>query len=130
MRKDNAAMKVEDFRSGCPIASTLELIGDRWTLVLMRDLVNGKSRYKDFLDSPERIASNILTARLMAMEGSGLIESRLYQQRPKRYEYKLTAKGAALLPAMQAICHWGEAHIPKRWKTPPAFMNKKVGDLA
>lgn len=120
---------VEDFRSGCPIASTLDLIGDRWTLVILRDLVNGKARYKDFLDSPEKIASNILTARLTAMESAGLIESSLYQQRPKRYQYKLTANGAALLPVLQAICRWGEGHLPKRWKAPPAFMRKKPEEL-
>lgn len=129
VRKAHATMRIEDFRSGCPIASTLELIGDRWTLVLMRDLVNGKSRYKDFLDSPERIASNILTARLTAMEQEGLIKSRAYQLRPKRFEYKLTAKGAALMPVLQAICRWGEAQLPKRWKAPTAFMNKKPDDL-
>lgn len=129
MRKAHAAMRIDDFRSGCPIASTLDLVGDRWTLVLMRDLVNGKSRYKDFLDSPERIASNILTARLTSMEQEGLIKSRPYQLRPKRFEYKLTSKGAALMPVLQEICRWGEAHLPKRWKAPAAFMNKKPDDL-
>lgn len=117
------------FRSGCPIASSLEFVGDRWTLVLLRDLVNGKRRSKQFLDSPERIASNILSARLVAMEADGLIESRLYQARPKRFEYKLTAKGAALLPVLQALSAWGEAQLPKRWKAPAAFMNKLPADL-
>ena len=117
------------FRSGCPIASTLELVGDRWTLVLLRDLVNGKRRYKDFLESPERIASNILSARLVAMERQGLIASRLYQQRPKRFEYRLTAKGAALLPVLQDLCRWGEAQLPERWKAPAAFMDKTPEDL-
>jgi DNA-binding HxlR family transcriptional regulator len=119
----------DDFRSGCPIASTLDLVGDRWSLVVMRDLVNGKARYKDFLDSPEKIASNILAARLAAMENAGLIESTLYQQRPKRYEYHLTPKGAALLPVLQAICKWGESQLPERWKAPASFMRKKPADL-
>lgn len=117
------------FRSGCPIASTLDLVGDRWTLVLLRDFVNGKARYKEFLESPERIASNILTARLIAMEAHGLIESRLYQAKPKRYEYKLTERGAALLPVLQAICRFGETQLPKRWKAPAAFMRKEPRDL-
>jgi DNA-binding HxlR family transcriptional regulator len=129
VRTAHGAMRIQDFRSGCPIASTLELVGDRWTLVLMRDLVNGKSRYKDFLDSPERIASNILTARLTAMEQEGLIKSRPYQIRPKRFEYKLTPKGAALMPVLQEICRWGEKHLPKRWKAPTAFMRKSADDL-
>jgi DNA-binding HxlR family transcriptional regulator len=118
------------FRSGCPIASTLELIGDRWTLVLLRDLVNGKSRYKEFLESPEGIASNILTARLTAMEEDGLIESRLYETRPKRYAYRLTRKGAALLPLLQEYCRWGEANLPNRWKAPASFMRRRPADLA
>ncbi len=119
-----------EFRSGCPIASTLELIGDRWTLVLLRDLVNGKSRFKEFLESPEGIASNILTARLAAMEEHGLIQSRVYEARPRRYEYRLTRKGAALLPLLQEFCRWGEANIPGRWKAPPAFMRRRPSDLA
>lgn len=130
VRKTQGATRgQEEFRSGCPIASSLELIGDRWTLVILRDLVNGKARYKDFLDSPERIASNILTARLAAMEEGGLIESALYETRPKRYAYKLTPKGAALAPVLQAIARWGEAEIPGRWKAPAAFMRKRPADL-
>lgn len=128
-RDQTDASEERAFRSGCPIASTLALVGDRWTLVLLRDLVNGKRRYKDFLDSPERIASNILSARLAAMEQHGLIASRLYQQRPKRFEYRLTAKGAALLPVLQDLCRWGEAQLPERWKAPAAFMEMKPEDL-
>jgi DNA-binding HxlR family transcriptional regulator len=107
----------------------MELIGDRWTLVLLRDLVNGKSKFKDFLDSPERIASNILTARLADMERHGLISSALYQARPKRYAYRLTPKGAGLLTVLQAISTWGEANLPDRWRAPPAFMAKTPADL-
>lgn len=118
-----------EFRSGCPIASSLEVIGDRWTLVLLRDLVNGKRRSSEFMDSPERIASNILAARLKDMEANGLIRARLYQARPKRYEYRLTPKGAALLPLVQALSTWGEQQLPKRWKAPDAFMRKKPEDL-
>lgn len=107
----------------------MELVGDRWTLVLLRDLVNGKRRYKDFLDSPERIASNILTARLQAMEQNGLIEARAYQQKPRRYEYRLSKRGAALLPVLQEISRWGEREIPGRWKAPASFMAKTPKDL-
>lgn len=95
----------------------------------MRDLVNGKRRFKDFLDSPERIASNILTARLAAMVESGLVTSRLYLHRPRRYEYRLTKKGAALLPVLQEFCRWGERYLPNRWHAPAAFMSKRPTDL-
>ena len=120
---------MEEFRSGCPIASSLEMVGDRWTLVLLRDLVNGKRRFKEFLESPERIASNVLSVRLAAMERDGLVESSLYSERPPRAEYRLTAKGAALLPLLQELCRWGEAYLPGRWKAPDAFMRKRPEDL-
>lgn len=127
--KDAAAMTPDFFRSGCPIASSLDLIGDRWTLVLLRDLALGKRRYKEFLESPEHIASNILTARLAAMAKWGLVEAKLYEKRPKRYQYKLTPMGADLLPVLQDLCRWGETHLPKRWKAPEAFMRRTPEDL-
>lgn len=118
-----------EFRSGCPIASTLDLVGDRWTLVLMRDLANGKARFQDFLESPERIASNILTSRLTQMEEHGLVASELYQRRPKRYAYRLTPRGAALIPVLQAICRFGCGELPDRWTPPDRFMKLKPADL-
>lgn len=120
----------QDFRSGCPIASTLDIVGDRWTLVLLRDLANGKSRFSDFLDSPERIASNILTARLAQMEAHGLVTAELYQRKPKRYAYRLTTRGAALIPVLQAICRFGCAELPDRWTPPDRFMKLKPSDVA
>jgi DNA-binding HxlR family transcriptional regulator len=118
-----------DFRSGCPIASSLEQIGDRWTLVILRDLANGKARFAQFLDSPERIASNILAARLAQMEADGLVASELYQRRPKRYAYRLTRKGAELMPVLQAIARWGQANLADRWTAPARFMKLKPQDL-
>lgn len=97
--------------------------------MLLRDLVNGKKRFADFLASPERIATNVLTARLAQMEADGLVTSRLYQARPKRYEYALTPKGAALLPVLQSICVWAGEHLPDRWTPPDAFMRKRPSDL-
>jgi DNA-binding HxlR family transcriptional regulator len=119
-----------DFRSGCPIASSLDLVGDRWTLVILRDLANGKSKFREFLDSPERIATNILTARLSQMEQDGLVKAELYEQRPRRYAYKLTPKGAALIPVLQAISRWGCGELPNRWTPPERFMKLKPKDLA
>lgn len=119
-----------EFRSGCPIASSLELIGDRWTLVLLRDLANGKARFAQFLESPEQIATNILTARLAQMKADGLVATHLYQRRPKRFAYKLTPKGAALMPVLQALCVWGQAQLPSRWTPPARFMKLRPGDLA
>jgi DNA-binding HxlR family transcriptional regulator len=109
-----------DFRSPCPIASALDLIGDRWTLVVVRDAVTGKRRFGEFAASPERIPTNILADRLRRLERDGILARRLYQARPRRYEYVLTERGAELLPILQALGRWGGKHIPQRW-TPPAW---------
>ena len=89
------------FRSGCPIASTLDMVGDRWSLVILRDMLCGKTRFSQFLDSPERITPSVLTDRLTFLEADGLICRKLYSERPKRYEFFVTAKGEALLPVLQ-----------------------------
>lgn len=112
-------------RSGCPIASSLDIIGDRWTLVVLRDLLNGKSRFGEFLASPEGIATNVLTDRLTVMEANGLVEKQLYQQRPRRYAYSLTPKGEALLPVLQQLCLWGNAQLPGTWIPPESFMQRQ-----
>ena len=117
------------FRSGCPIATTLDLLGDRWTLVIVRDLLTGKSRFGDFLKSPERIPTNILTDRLERLEAFGLIEKASYQQNPVRFDYRLSQKGADLLPALQAVCVWANRHLLDTWKTPKRFLDLKPGDV-
>ena len=109
-------------RSGCPIASTLDIVGDRWSLVIVRDLINGKRRFSDFLDSPERITTNVLTDRLEGMERAGLVERVAYQMRPPRYDYLLTERGRALHPILQDMCRWANSHIPDTWVPPAHFM--------
>lgn len=113
-------------RSGCPIATTLDFVGDRWTLVVLRDMLIGKKRFSQFLESPERITTNILTDRLASMEQAGLVEKALYQSRPKRFEYRLTAKGEALLPVLQEMCRWANTFVPGTWTPPASFMERKV----
>ena len=99
-------------RSSCPITNVLDTLGDKWTLLVIRDLVLGKRRYQEFTSSPERIASNILADRLKKLETSGLITRRAYQRNPVRYEYFLTEKGEGLKPVLEAIIIWGEKHYP------------------
>lgn len=113
-------------RSGCPIASTLDSLGDKWSLVIVRDMLNGKTRFGDFLDSPEGIPTNILTSRLKRMVEMGLVTRRPYQDRPVRHEYILTATGEALLPVLQEICRWANKFIPDTWVPPAQFMARKV----
>jgi DNA-binding HxlR family transcriptional regulator len=97
-------------RSSCPLSCSLDLLGDRWTLLVIRDLFGGKSRYGEFLDSPERIPTNILAERLHRLEQAGLITSSPYQQNPPRYAYALTAKGKDLKPVLAALALWGMRH--------------------
>lgn len=120
-----ARSRPEESRSPCPIATSLDIIGDRWTLVILRDMINGKRRFSEFLSSPERIATNVLTDRLALIEAAGLAIRKAYQARPKRYEYELTEKGRDLLPVMQDICRWANKHFPGTWVAPPGFMAER-----
>ena len=105
--------KSERFRrSACPIANTLDLVGDKWSLLLIRDMLHGKRTYSELLDSPERIPTNILAERLKRLEAAGILLRTAYQDRPVRYAYTLTEKGAQLGAVLQALVRWGKQHIP------------------
>ena len=99
-------------RSCCPITNGLDIFGDKWSLLIIRDLMLGKRRYQDLISSPENIASNILAERLKRLQLAGLINRRAYQQNPARYEYVLTEKGKDLRPVLEAIIGWGKKHYP------------------
>jgi DNA-binding HxlR family transcriptional regulator len=116
-------------RSGCPIANTLDIVGDRWTLVIVRDLINGKKRFSEFLTSPEHITTNILADRLAAMEAAGLVTRTAYQERPPRFEYTLTEKGLGLWPVLQDICRWANHYLPGTWVPPKRFMRRRKADV-
>lgn len=115
----------QKFRSSCPITTTLDIVGDKWTLVILRDMVNGKSKFIEFLDSPEQITTNILTDRLSKMVSSGLAKKSIYNPRPKRYQYELTPRGRDLLPVVQEMCKWANKHLPDTWVPPASFMDKR-----
>ena len=102
----------DDARSACPIACTLDIIGDRWSALVIRDLFLGKRRFKAFIESAEGITPNILTERLRRLENAGLIVRHRYSERPPRDEYLLTSSGAELGPVVLALVDWGLAHIP------------------
>jgi DNA-binding HxlR family transcriptional regulator len=109
-------------RSACPLARTLEVVGDRWTLLIVRDLLSGKSRFNEFLSSPEGVTTNILANRLKRMEKEGLLSKSLYQERPNRYAYALTEKGRTLVPVLHALCRWGNRWDPDSMMPPDWFM--------
>ncbi len=119
-----------NFRSGCPIACALDLVGDKWSLVVVRDMMLGKRKYREFLDSPEGIPTNILADRLKSLEGQGIVHRRRYQAHPVRHEYALTRKGAELLPVLQQFVIWARKHVPGRWGEPPkGFFDATPDDL-
>jgi len=99
-------------RSACAIANSLDIVGDKWSLLVVRDLMHGKRTYGELVNSPERIPTNILADRLKRLESAGIITSTPYQQRPMRYAYTLTAKGSALGEVLLAFVRWGKQHIP------------------
>jgi DNA-binding HxlR family transcriptional regulator len=94
-------------RSPCPVACTLDVLGDRWTLLVIRDLFLGRTRFKDFEASPEGIPTNILSERLERLLGAGIIERAPVDEGAKRFAYRLTAKGKALAPVLVAVRDWG-----------------------
>jgi DNA-binding HxlR family transcriptional regulator len=98
-------------RSRCPVACTLDVVGDRWTLLVVRDLMSGKRRFGELLGSPESIPTNILADRLKRLTGAGLVKSRHYSVRPPRLEYRLTPKGEALRPVLRGLALWGGRHV-------------------
>jgi DNA-binding HxlR family transcriptional regulator len=113
-------------RSGCPIATTLDMVGDRWSLVIVRDMLMGKARFGDFMSSPEKIATSVLTDRLERLVAVGVVEARAYQDNPTRYEYRLTPMGEAMLPILQEVCRWASRFLPETWPAPEAFMARKT----
>jgi DNA-binding HxlR family transcriptional regulator len=105
-RKSFAAME-------CPVARALEVVGEWWSLLILRDAFRGRRRFEEFQESLG-IARNILSRRLKGLVAAGLLERRAYSERPPRYEYRLTPKGRDLFPVLMALMNWGN-----RWATPP-----------
>lgn len=99
-------------RSCCPIACALDQLGDKWTLLIIRDLLLGKKRYQELMTSPERIATNILADRLRKLEIAGIVVQQAYQEKPLRYQYILTKKGEDLRPVLEALVKWGQIYYP------------------
>ena len=96
-------------RSPCPVAFSLDIFGDRWTLLVIRDLFFGRTRFKEFAASPEGIPTNILTDRLERLLARGIIEQIPAKDGTKRLAYSLTKKGKALGPVLRAMRDWGLA---------------------
>jgi DNA-binding HxlR family transcriptional regulator len=118
-----------NYRSECALSTALDVIGDKWSLLLVRDMCMNKTKYGDFLSSPEGIPTNILANRLRHLEETGIIEKIPYQIKPLRYEYVLTTKGSNLLPVLQQLAIWAHHHIPGCGIPPDWFLNIKPENL-
>lgn len=120
-RKSSKVRPPGRLRSHCPINFGLEIFGDRWTLLVLRDLLlQHKRRFSDFLLSEERIATNILSSRLRRLERSGLVVVRVSSADRRAREYEPTAAARALVPVLVEMAYWGASH-DSRTAAPPAF---------
>jgi DNA-binding HxlR family transcriptional regulator len=121
-RRSTLTAVAAPLRSLCPIAGALDVLGDTWTLLVIRDLLfYDKHRFADFLSSPERIATNILTERLQRRERCRLVDRPRYHHCPPRDDSDLpAARGYDLLPVLRELVKWGKQHVPGVAQKPPA----------
>ncbi len=113
-------------RSLCPVSSILDIIGDKWTLLVVRDLLFlDKRMYSELADSMEKIPTNILADRLKKLQAADIIEKNPYQDKPVRYAYTLTEKGEALRPTLIEMATWGNKFIEGTAIPPKGFMEVK-----
>jgi DNA-binding HxlR family transcriptional regulator len=113
MRKSDAVQSSvkSGYGQDCPVARTLDIVGERWTFLILRDLLRqGPRKFQDLEASLAGIGPNTLSARLKRLEGAGIVERRFYEQHPPRAEYVLTKKGQALGPVLLALKKWGEMY--------------------
>jgi DNA-binding HxlR family transcriptional regulator len=115
-------------RSDCPISYALDIFGDKWSLLIIRDLIFvGKKTYGEFISSEEKISTNILADRLETLECAGLIKSRRDKEKKSRIIYSLTDKGIDLLPAILETIRWSAAY-DKKTAAPPSFVERIKND--
>lgn len=101
------------YNLNCPIARTLDVVGERWTWLILRDLLlEGPRKFQDLLISLNGISPTTLSARLKTLEEQGIIERHIYELNPPRAEYRLTEKGRQLGPVLKALRDWGQRHTP------------------
>ena len=94
----------------CPVETTLTLIGDKWKVLILRDLMPGTKRFGELKKSVGNVSQKVLTAQLRAMEESGLVNRKVYAEVPPRVEYSLTELGKSLKPILDSMLAWGEAY--------------------
>ena len=113
MKNNGPEIKKSGRRSTCPIAGTLDIIGDKWSLLIIRDIYYfGKSRYDEFLSSPEKISTNILADRLKKLEENKILVKSQYSTHSQRMSYELTGAGKSLAKVLREIADWGLENLP------------------
>jgi DNA-binding HxlR family transcriptional regulator len=111
-------MKQIQIEDKCPVARTLKIVGEKWTILILRDLFKNKTRkYKDFSDSLSGISPNLLSTRLKKLESYQLVTQQQYSSHPPRYEYLLTKKGKSLGIVLNELKSWGEEHTTMAVRT-------------
>jgi DNA-binding HxlR family transcriptional regulator len=95
----------------CPVAKSLELLGERWTLLIVRDLLRAPRKFQDFQASLAGVTPGVLSQRLKLLEESGVVDRRMYSEHPPRAEYALTPRGEELRPIVRAMAIWGAKHL-------------------
>jgi DNA-binding HxlR family transcriptional regulator len=110
----------------CSIARALEVVGERWTLLILRDVFLGRRQFDELIDSVG-LTRTVLTNRLRKLEAHGLLERHRYQQRPDRYEYLPTAKALGLVPVLGQLMHWGDEHYPHPAGPPRRLLHHDCG---
>lgn len=110
----------------CPIAASLERVGERWSLLIIRDVFFGLHRF-DELQSDLGIARNVLRDRLALLVDEGILVKRRYQERPERFEYRLTERGTDLWPVLHALMTWGDKHAPRPAGPPTVVVHRGCG---
>jgi DNA-binding HxlR family transcriptional regulator len=101
----------KEYGQACPVAKSLEFLGERWTLLIVRDLFTGPKKFQDLLASLKGVAPGVLSHRLKVLEEHEIIRRQLYSDHPPRAEYTLTERGAALRPAIRALAIWGAQYL-------------------
>lgn len=112
----------------CSVARTLDVVGDKWTLLVLRDAFYGVRRFEDFARDLG-IARNVLADRLARLVDAGVFERRQYESRPPRFEYRLTDKGRALLPVVLTMMHWGDEWQPEGTEAPVQLVHQGCGSV-
>jgi len=105
----------KEYGQPCPVARSLEFLGERWTLLIVRDLLMGPRKFQDFSASLRGVAPAVLSHRLKVLETHGIVSRRLYSEHPPRAEYELTDQGLELRPVVRALGIWGARHLGASW---------------